>query len=126
LPSVRARTQKAERVHYVDVLERDVVLPVGFAELEDLDDLWMLQRALQLGLVDEHGEELGIGGEVRQDALDDEDLLEPVCARLARAETLGHSADGEAREKLIAAERARHERRRRLGRHRAISYHARA
>ena len=106
---MRARAQQAERVHAVDVLERDVVLAVDLAELEDLDDLRVLQRALQLGLVDEHGEELGIGGEVRQDALDDEDLLEAVRAGLTRAEDLGHAAHGQALEQLIPAERTGYE-----------------
>src|SRR5262249_49422532 len=123
---MRARAQEAERVHAVDVLERDVILPVDFAELEDLDDLRVLQRALQLGLVDEHGQELGIGREVRQDSLDDEDLLEAVRAALAGAEDLGHAADGEALEQLIPAKRTRYECRRRLGRHRATLYHTRA
>ena len=122
---MRARAQKTERVHAVDVFERNVVLPVGFAELEDLDDLRVLERALQLGLVDEHGEELGIGGEVRKDALDDQDLLEAVRARLTRAEDLGHSTDGKAFEQLIPAKRTGYECRRRLGRHRATLYHAR-
>ena len=112
LPPVRAGAQKAERVHAVDVLERDVVLPLDLAELEDLDDLRVLQGALQLGLVDEHGEELGVGGKVGQDPLDDEDLLEAVRSRLARTEDLCHSTDGKAFEQLIPAERTRYECRR--------------
>src|SRR6185503_8112146 len=109
----RARQSGAHGFEKILVIKR--ILPHLAADPEFLAmfiDEAKLQCALQLGLVDEHGEELGIGGEVRKDALDDEDLLEAVRARLAGAENLGHPANRETLEQLIPAKRTGYECRR--------------
>jgi hypothetical protein len=59
----------------------------------------------ELRLVHEHVDELRVLGEPRQDALDDEDLLEALHAEALRLEHLGHAAFAEAFEKPIATER---------------------
>jgi hypothetical protein len=101
---LRARPQEAQRVGAVDELEGDEVLPAHVAEVEDLDDLRVRELRRQLRLVDEHRDERRVGREVREDPLDDEDLLEPVRGANLRAEDLGHASDGEALEERVAAE----------------------
>src|SRR5262249_51393060 len=72
--------------------------------LENLDNLRMLEGTLQLGLIDEHGEELGLLREVRQDPLDDDDLLEPVGPALPGTKDLGHAAHRKPLKQLVAPE----------------------
>ena len=76
-PLLRGDSQEPERIEAIDVLERDVVLAVHLAELENLHDLRVGELGGQLRLVDEHRDEARVGREVRQDPLDDDDLLKP-------------------------------------------------
>ena len=102
--ALRAGAQQPQRVEAVDELERDEVLAGDVAEVEDLDDLRVRQLRRQLGLVDEHRDERRVGGQVRKDPLDDDDLLEAVRRDDLRAEDLGHSADGQPLDQRVAAE----------------------
>jgi len=99
--------QEAERVEPVDELERREVVAVDLTEVEDLNDLRVGQLRGQLGLVDEHRDEAGVGRQVRQDPLHDQDLLEAMRGRDLRAEDLGHSAHRQPFEQRVAAERHR-------------------
>ena len=106
-PLLRGDAQQAERVEPVDELERDEVLAVHLAEVEDLHDLRVGQLRGQLGLVDEHRDEARVGRQVRQDPLDDQDLLEAVRRGDLRAEDLSHAAHRQPFEQRVAAERHR-------------------
>src|SRR5262249_48348011 len=112
-----ARAQERETVEPLHVFERDVVLLIDLAELEHLDDLWVDQVDGQLRLVDEHVDELLVGGEVREDALDDDDLLEASRARHLRLEDLGHAADRDAVQQDETAEGRRENWERKVRRH---------
>ena len=64
----------------------------------------MRQAHRELRLVDEHLDEVLAARELRQDALDDEDLLEALDAVALGLEDLRHPALPEAFEQAIAAE----------------------
>ena len=108
----RALAQQAEHVDAIDELHRDVRRVGVGAELEDLDDLRVIELCRDARLVDEHRDELRVGGEVRQDLLDRDQLLEAVLAARARLEQLGHAADRQALEHLVLADLLRHRPRR--------------
>jgi hypothetical protein len=65
----------------------------------------VLQLSRDARLVDEHLDELGIGREVRQDALDREQLRDAVAFHALGEPHLGHAADGHALEQEVLAER---------------------
>ena len=71
---------------------------------EERDDVRVREAHRELGLVDEHVDEAPVRGELRQDPLDDEDLLEALDAEALGLEDLGHPAFAEALEQPIAAE----------------------
>ena len=64
----------------------------------------MREAHRELRLVDEHLDELIALGELREDALDDDDLLEALDAVALGLEDLGHAALAETFEKAIAPE----------------------
>ncbi len=72
-----------------------------------MDDVVVLELRGELRLVDEHGDEVGVVGEVRQDLLDRDRLLEALDAPHARLPDLGHAADGDPLEQRVLAELAR-------------------
>ena len=69
-----------------------------------MDDVRVLQLSGKLGLVDEHRDELVVVREVRQDALDRDDLLKSLDAAHARPIDLGHPAGGDGLDQLVLAE----------------------
>ena len=77
--------------------------PRTVAELEHLHDLRVRELRGQLRLVDEHRDEVRVRRQVRQDPLDDQDLLEAVRRGDLRAKHLGHAAHGQSFEKRVAA-----------------------
>ena len=95
--------QDRAQVAPVHVLHRDVVALLQLAEVEHLDDVRVGEAGHHLGLVDEHVHELLVVGEVGQDALDRDDLLEPFHARALGPEHLGHAADGHPLEQAVGA-----------------------
>ncbi len=114
-PAAREDAREVEAVH---VLHRDVVR-VGrrcagrlrgrsLAEVEHLDDVRVRQADGELRLVDEHLDEVRATGELRQNSLDDEDLLEALDAVALRLEHLGHAALPEPLEQAIATKRCVH------------------
>ena len=72
-----------------------------------MDDVVVGQLRGELGLVDEHRDELFVVGQVRQDPLDRDDLLEALLAAHAGLVDLGHAAGGDLLEELVLAEAAR-------------------
>ena len=93
-----------EHVLAPDVLHGDEVRVVDAAELEDLADVGVVQLAADLGLIDEHLDEVGVLRHRRQDALDGEDLLEALDAEGLGLEDLGHAANADALEQDVLAE----------------------
>ena len=79
------RADEARARRPVDVLHRHVELAVVLAEVEHLHDVRVPQAGAHPRLVDEHRGEVGVARELREDALDRDDLLEPVRARPRRA-----------------------------------------
>ena len=101
------------QVAAVDVLHRDeVAAGLDLAEVVDVDDVRVVQLRRELGLVDEHRDELFVVGQVRQDLLDRDDLLEALDARALGLVELGHAAGGDPLEDLVLAEPVRARRRR--------------
>ena len=76
----------------VDVLHDDEVGVVADADVEDLHAVRVREVRGEARLVEEHRDELLLLGEVRQDALDRDLLLEALEARALGAEHLGHAA----------------------------------
>jgi hypothetical protein len=71
------------------------------AELVDLADVAVLQLDGQLGLGLEHGDEVRVAGDVRQDPLDRHGSLEALGADLLGLVHLGHAAGTDALEHQI-------------------------
>ncbi len=106
----RERAREVEPVH---VLHRDVervgrrarLSDVGgLAEIEDLHHVRVREAHGELGLVDEHVDELGAARELGQDALDDEDLLEALDAVALGLEDLRHAALAQPLQQAVATE----------------------
>ena len=79
-PSSLARRHNAAEILAADVLHGEVVGVTVLAEVVDVDDVRVIEAGGELGLVEEHGDEVGLLGQVRQDALERHALLEAVGA----------------------------------------------
>jgi hypothetical protein len=91
----------------VDVLERQEVVAVDLAEVEDVHDVGVREPRRDARLVEKHVDEglvVGILGEVRQDALDHALLLEPRRAEVAGEKHVGHASGGQVRQQRVLAE----------------------
>ncbi len=89
----------------VEILHRDEVLTVDLADLVRLDDVRVIEASRDARLVHEHGNELGILGEVLPKPLDDGELAEARAERPRddREEDVGHAAVTELREQSVLA-----------------------
>ena len=76
----------------VDELHHQEIRLVGDPDIEDLDDVGVLQIQGQLGLVQEHLDELFVLREIRQNALDRDVFLESLKRLSYAAKDLGHTA----------------------------------
>jgi hypothetical protein len=94
--------QDAAHVLAVDVLHREEVAAVPLPDVVDLGDVRVLQRRRQPRLVEEHADEVAVLRELRQDALEDHDLLEALDAARTRQVQLGHPATRESAQELVA------------------------
>ena len=103
-PAPRRRFAQPPEVDAVDQLHGQVVGAVELAEVRDLHDVDVRQRAGDARLVDEHGDEVGGTVEDRQDALDRDLLLEAGRALIHGAEHLGHAALRQALDEEVLAE----------------------
>ena len=73
-------------------------------ELVDARDVAVAQHAGDLGLVDEHLDEVVVLGEVREHALDRDQVRLPLAVEGLGAIDLGHATERDAIEEVIAAE----------------------
>ena len=65
------------------------------AQIEHLHQVAVIQRRGDVRLVDQHADEVGIGGQRRQDALQHHGLLKALGPALEGQEDLRHPAVGE-------------------------------
>ena len=101
LAARRGGADEARAGRPVDVLHRHVELAVLLAEVEHLDDVRVAEARADARLVDEHGDEVRVARELREDALDGDDLLEAVRAAAAREIHLRHPARRDPPEQLV-------------------------
>jgi hypothetical protein len=97
--------EDALQIPSVDQLQRQEVAPAGDAQIQDLRDVAVLEAHRDVGLVQHHVAELGIGRIRRQDPLEDDELLEALGTVLGRQENLGHAAVGKLGQDGVAAVR---------------------
>ena len=100
-PGSRARGEEQTERGPVDVLHGDEVAALGLAEVEDLHQVRVVELRRELRLVEEHLDELRVLRQVREDALDDQQLLEAHRPVGLGEEHLGHAAGGELAEQLV-------------------------
>jgi len=89
------------------VLLDDEVAALDLTEVEDLGDVRVAQLTGDLRLVDEHGDEVAVVGDLRQQHLDRDHALEPGGALRLGAEHLRHAAVADPLEQRVLAERDR-------------------
>ena len=106
LAAARQQPERAAQIAALDVLEREEVLVADATDLEHLRDVDVLQLDRDLCLVDEAADEVAIGAEVREDLLDDRELLEAGEAVFCE-EDLPHPAAREPLHQQIAPEHLR-------------------
>jgi hypothetical protein len=99
----RARCAREDRAHVlaVDVLHRDEVLAIGFADVVDLHDVLVMQGRGDARLVEEHADEALIAGVLRLDPLDHDMALEALHALGAGEQHVSHTARGEVLEHRV-------------------------
>ena len=91
----------ALQVGAVDELHDDEVGVVADADVEHLNAVRVREVRADARLVEEHPDELLLLGQVRENALDGDELLEALESRALGAEHLGHTAGGDALENLV-------------------------
>ncbi len=114
------------QVGAVDVLHREERRVALVADVVDLGDVRVGERRHQARLVEEHAPQLRIEGVLRQDPLDDDQLLEPFEPAGLREIDLRHSTDSEATDQLIFAEALALGKKLRELLHRPLSYSLRS
>ena len=88
----------------VQVLHGEEVRAAHLADVIDVGDVGLVQRGGQARLAQEHPDELLVRGVLRQDALEDDVLLEAFDSRRPRQVDLRHPAIGDAVHDLVFAE----------------------
>ncbi len=103
---LRLRLHELAQVRAEHVLHREERRLAVRADVVDLGDVRVRERRREARLVEEHAQQLGLEGVLRQDALDDDELLETFDADAGqpREVDLGHAPDGEPPDELVAAE----------------------
>ncbi len=102
LPLLARLVDDVLEVHPVDKLHDDEVGPVGEPQVEDLHAVGVVEVEADLGLVQEHAHEALVLGEVGQDALDRDELLEALQATGVGLEDLGHASRVDAFKDVVA------------------------
>ena len=97
----------APQVLAVHVLHRDVVRAVDLPHVEDLHDVRVRQRRRDRGLVEQHLDERAVVVHRREDALDDDELLEAGDALLDGQEELAPCRRRKLAQQRVLAEPAR-------------------
>ena len=88
----------------VDVLHRDVIRTAVLPDVERLHDVRVGECGGDPRLGEEHLDEVGITGHLREDPLDDDHLFEAGHAAHDRQIELGHTARGEPTHERVLAE----------------------
>ena len=99
-----AALEDGAQVLAVDVLHRDEVLAVRARELVDARDVAVAQQAGDLGLVDQHLDEVVVLGEVGEHALDRDQVGVTAGVEGLGPVDLGHPAERDAVEQVVPAE----------------------
>src|SRR6185312_14107449 len=86
------------------VLHREEVVAVLEADVVDLRDVRVVQRRREARFVEEHVDELRVRRELREDALDHGELLEPLDADGAREIELRHPPDRDLANQVVLAQ----------------------
>ncbi len=102
----RLRDQLAGR-DSVEVRHHEEVLGAVAPELVDLADVRVVEACDQLAFVEEHRDERARRAQLREQALDHDDLLEPGLTGEPREVDLRHPAGREQADQLVAAEMGR-------------------
>ena len=89
---------EAAQVAALDVLDGEEVLAVDAADLVDLGDVDVVELDGDLRLIDEADDEVVVGGELRQDFLDDDKLFEAGDLADLGEKDLAHAAARQALE----------------------------
>ncbi len=106
----RAILEQAEDVEPLDVLHRQEVRVADRAEVEDLDDVRVIEPERDLGLVDEHGDELARARVRGMDLLDDQGLGQALRDGGAREIDLGHPTGADLPNERVFTELFHHRR----------------
>ena len=101
MPAIAA--EHVTKVFAVHVLHRVEVRARELSDVVNLRDVRMLELRGEPRLVEEHRDELRVLREVRQDALDADELLEAAVTVKPREKDLGHATRRELRDELVAA-----------------------
>ena len=89
------------------VLHDDEVVVRDLSQVVDLCDVAVREHDGDLRLVDQHLDELGTGGDVGEDSLDDDRALDPFGVHRLAPEDLGHPPLGDLLNQLILPKRGR-------------------
>jgi hypothetical protein len=104
-PGRRARVMNLAEALAVDVLHGEVRGAVLFPDVVDVHDVGIAQGRGEPGLVEKLGHERGIARELRDQTLDQHQLLEPGRRPRSRQVQLGHPACGQQADQLVPPHR---------------------
>ena len=96
-PVVEGPAQQLRQRHARDVVHHQQQLPVGLDHVADRDDVWVAHARRQPGLVEEHGDELALLGQVGVQLLDGDRPPEPRRPHQPPQVHAGHAARGQPR-----------------------------
>ena len=96
LLTLAAGVEKTSEVLSGNVLHGDEVIIVDLAQIVDVGDVLVIQLGGELGLVDEHVDEVLVLGGLGEDLLDGDTLLEALDPLSARLPDLGHTPQPDA------------------------------
>ncbi len=104
LSALLAAAEDGFQIVAIDVLHGDVVGVLDLAEVVDVDDVVVVELRGQLGLIDEHLDEVLVVRQMGKDLLDGDRLLESFDAAHPRLPDLGHAARGDLLDHHVLAE----------------------
>ena len=90
-------------VFAVDPLHGDEIFFVAVRELVEAGDVLVTQRRRHFGLVHQHLDELAVGRQMPEHALDSDEMGPSGAVECLGSIDLGHPAKGDAVEELISA-----------------------
>ena len=96
----RQREQARERLTF-DVLHNDVIASAALTDLDDRYDVRMVDARRESRLVEKHLDELALLRQMRMQALDGDEALEPADARKSAEKDNRHTSDGELANDLV-------------------------